>query len=127
MDGKGQFGVFCLCIAVGFCGGVLYEFFAIFRKVCGCEKGKNKILGSVFDVLFFLSFAIWCVFTSYIGDFPAFRIYQWLGYAVGGILYSKILRRIVAFFEKLCYNELKKVCKWQKSKKTLGKKQEKKL
>ena len=127
MDGKGQFGVFCLSVAVGFCGGIIYEFFAIFRKVCGCDRGKNKILGGVFDLLFFLCFAIWCVFASYVGDFPSFRLYIWLGYAVGGILYSKTLRRIVAFLEKLCYNVLNNMLKWQKSKKKLFTKQEKKL
>lgn len=127
MDGKGQLGVFCLTVAVGFCGGIIYEFFAIFRKIFGCNRGKNKFLGGIFDVLFCLSFAIWCIFASFLGDFPSFRVYIWLGYAVGGILYSKILRRIVAFLEKLCYNVLNKMLKWQKSKRKLFKKQEKKL
>lgn len=127
MDGKGQLGVFCLTVAVGFCGGIIYEFFAIFRKIFGGNRGKNKFLGGIFDVLFCLSFAIWCIFASFLGDFPSFRIYIWLGYAVGGILYSKILRRIVAFLEKLCYNVLNKMLKWQKSKRKLFKKQEKKL
>jgi hypothetical protein len=127
MDGRGQFGVFCLTIAVGFCGGIIYEFFAIFRKIFGCNRGRNKILGGILDLLFFLAFAIWCIFASFLGNFPSFRAYIWLGYAVGGILYSKILRRIVAFLEKLCYNVLNKMLKWQKSKRKLLKKQEKKL
>ena len=39
---------------IGVIGGFIYELFAFLRWICGCERGKNKILGIVFDFLFFV-------------------------------------------------------------------------
>ena len=121
MDAKNQFTVFCLCVAIGFLGGILYEFFVFFRLLFGCERGKNKILGGTLDVLFFAVFALFCVSASFVLRFPSFRGYMWLGYAVGGIFYGKTLRRIVAFSEKVCYNMIIKAVKRRKGKKKLSK------
>ena len=120
-DGKNQLAVFCLCVAIGFIGGILYEAFALFRFVFACDRGKNKILGGVLDGLFFVGFAVGSVFAAFVFRFPSFRVYIWIGYAVGGILYAKSLRRIVAFLEKVCYNVLTKVRKRRKDKKKLSK------
>lgn len=127
MDSKNQFTVFCFCVVVGFLGGIVYEVFAFFRALFGCGKGKNKLLGAVCDVLFFIVFAALCVAAAFILEFPRFRVYMWLGYAVGGIIYAKTLRRIVAFSEKVCYNILIKAVKKAKSKKKLSKTREEKV
>lgn len=41
---------------------------------------------------------------------------MWIGYALGGIIYAKTLRKIVAFLENMCYNKIIKVIKKAKKK-----------
>jgi hypothetical protein len=36
---------------------------------------------------------------------------MWIGLLLGGIIYYKTLRRILAFLEKLCYNTCKRIVK----------------
>ena len=122
MDTGNQFAVFGLCVGVGFVGGVLYEAFAFLRFLLGCPREKNKVLGGALDIAFFLLFACVCVWAAYVFQFPDFRVYMWLGYALGGILYLKTLHEIVAFFEKVCYNSVTKLIKKAKKReKTLSK------
>lgn len=122
MDAKNQFTYFCLCIAIGILGGHFYEVFSWVRLFLGCEKGKNKVLGIALDVLFFAVFACGCVAWSFLWKFPSFRVYMWLGYAVGGIIYLKTLHRILAIPKKMCYNKLIGIGKKIKTrKKTLKK------
>lgn len=106
MDTQNQFAVFGICLCVGFLGGVVYEAFAFLRLVSGCERGKSRMFGIALDILFLLCFAVMTVFASYLFRFPDFRAYMWLGYALGGIIYAKSLRRIVAFLENMCYNKI---------------------
>ena len=120
MDAKNQLSIFCLCLLLGFVGGVFYEFFALFRLIFKCEQGKNKILGLALDLSFFILYAFFCVFASYLFGFGDFRASRWLGFAVGGWLYAKTLRRIVAFLENLCYNMLHRRIKSQKARKKLS-------
>ena len=116
MDAKNQLFVFCLCFLIGFVGGALYEIFALFRLLFECEKGKNKGLGLLFDLSFFILYALFCVLASYFFQFTNFRVYRWFGFGIGGWLYAKTLRRIVAFLEKICYNMLHRRIKKPKSK-----------
>lgn len=109
MDSKNQLLYFCLCILVGFLAGLPYEIVALLRGIFRCERGKNKVLSVVLDVIYPIFFALICIFMQFILRFPAFRVYMWIGYAVGFIIYLKILRRILAFLQKLCYNKLAKV------------------
>ncbi|MBE7086223.1 MAG: hypothetical protein E7366_03630 [Clostridiales bacterium] len=120
MNGQNQFFIFCNCVAIGFIGGLLYEIFSVFRAIFGCRKGKNKILGGCIDCLFCIIFAFFCVFLSYLLHFPEIRVYMYIGYVIGGIIYLKTLRRIVAILKKVCYNVVIKTAK-------IGKKQEKTL
>ena len=120
MHSQNQFTNFCLCIAVGFLGGILYEIFAFFRWICGCEKGKNKIIGGILDLIFFICFAVFCVISTFFLSFSGFRVYFWLGFALGGTLYSKTLRRTLAFLENVCYNVLRRIINKAKSKKKLS-------
>ena len=120
MDTKNQFVVFCLCIAVGFVGGLIYEIFAFFRFLFGCERGKNKIFGGIFDFLFFVCFAVFCTFCAALLRFSGFRAYMWLGFGLGMAVYLKTLRRIVAFWENICYNVFRKMLNKAKSKKKLS-------
>lgn len=123
MDTQNQLAVFSLAVAVGFVGGIVYEPFAFLRLLFGCHRGKNAKIGMGFDVLFWLAFALLSIFSSFALRFPSFRAYIWLGYAVGGIIYLKTLRRIVAFFENLCYNKVAKLVKKAKNQRELHKKE----
>ena len=123
MDSVGQFSVFIQCVVCGYCAGLLYEVFALFRLLFGCQKREN-IIGILLDVAFFGAFAVGAIYLSYLRNFPSLRVYMWIGYALGGVLYSKTLRRILAFLEKVCYNKLVKVAKKAKTKKKLLKERE---
>ena len=128
MDAKNQFAVFGLSLFVGFFGGILYEFFAFFRFLFRCEEKNRRALGGVLDVGFWISFVFFSVIWAYFLKFPDFRVYIWLGYALGGILYLKTLHKIIAFLEKLCYNKITKLIKKAKNQeKTLSKEMEKGL
>lgn len=124
MDSAHQFPVFILCTAIGFCGGLLYEVFAFFRLIFRCEKRKNIFLGALFDVAFFIAFALLCIYAAFLLSFPDIRVYMWIGYALGGLIYAKTLRRIVAFLEKVCYNTFARLVKKAKTKKKLLKERE---
>ncbi len=95
---------------MGFIGGLLYEAFSLL-SLPFCRGGKRKWLRAILDVVFWLSFAAFCIACSYLLKFPSFRVYMWIGCFCGGILYLKSVRRIVAFFEKICYNKLVKIRK----------------
>lgn len=122
MGAQNQFRFFCLSVLIGFLGAAIYELFSIFRWICGCQKGKNKIIGIGLDILFFACFAIWCIFASFMLHFPAFRVYIGIGYALGGIIYLKILHKTLAIFKKVCYNmSTKMVEKVKKARKNSSK------
>ena len=128
MDTSNQFAVFSVCLFIGFIGGIAYEPFGLVRVCFACGRGKNKILGAICDVAFWIVFALLCTVGAYIFHFPAFRAYMWLGYALGGILYLKILHKIIAFFENVCYNKVTHWIKKAKNReKTLKRKTGKRL
>ena len=100
-----QLYIFLLATATGFVGGVVYEPFSMLRQ-CVARMRNAKWFTIVVDSLFWVCFAGICIFVEYLFEFPDFRLYIWSGYALGGIIYLKTLHRIVAFFEKVCYNKL---------------------
>lgn len=124
MDSKNQFYIFCFCLAIGFVGGLMYEPFSFIRKLFKHQKPLNKIIGVIADLLYCLTLTALCIFTAYLLHFPDFRLYMILGYAIGLIIYLKILHRTLAIFEKVCYNMFTKVVKKAKSKKKLSKRGE---
>ena len=127
MDSQGQFRCFCLCLCVGFVGGIVYEFFSVVRTLLGCRRGKNRIIEICLDVVFFCIFAFICIYAAYVLRFSAFRVYTWIGYALGITIYLKTLHRILAFLENIFYNKLIKVIKKARKTKKLSKVREGKL
>ena len=119
MDTLGQLTVFLQCVGIGFCGGVLYEIVSIVKFPFSKRKKLAKILENTADGVFWFGFFLDSVYLAYTFEFPAFRVYMWIGYLVGGILYLKILHKIVAFFKKICYNEISKGIKRRRIKKKL--------
>ena len=106
-----QFYYFCISVIVGFISGILYEPFAFMRLVLKIDNEHKRLLGGVFDFLFSVLFTILCIFSAYTFNFPSFRLYIWIGYALGGIIYLKTLRKLVAFLQELCYNIVRKALK----------------
>lgn len=107
MDVKNQFTYFCLTVIIGFAWGLIYELFSVFRFVFGCDK--NKTIGVALDVLFCITLALGYTLAAFLLRFPDFRIYMFVGIGLGFTLYLKSLHRIVAFFEKVCYNNVRKL------------------
>ena len=123
MDTARQFSVFLLCVLCGYGGGIIYEVFALLRLLFRCDK-REKIIGILLDIGFFAVLAIGCVYFAFVQNFPTVRIYMWIGYALGGVLYCKTLRRILAFLGKVCYNSVEMIVKKAKTKKKLLKERE---
>ena len=122
MDTQGQIGIFFLYVAVGFVCGLVYEVFALCRL---CFRGKataQQIFTGVCDVTFWIVTFVITGIVAYFGRLPNLREYMWIGLLVGGILYLKTLRRIVAILEKLCYNKYKNFCETIKLRKNTNKK-----
>ena len=117
MDSSGQLLIFFQCLFTGFIGGGIYEVFFPVRKLLGVEKKGRKILGVILDIAYFTLFSLLCVYGAYWFGFPNYRIYMSVGFAFGGIIYSKSLRIILAFLEKVCYNTIKKARTQIKNKK----------
>lgn len=111
MDSQNQFILFFISVAIGFLGGVLYEIFGVIRSLFKCPKGKNKALEIALDIGFFLTFAFLTIVGAYAFCFPSFRVYMFIGYALGGGLYLKTLHIMVAFLKKICYNKITQVVK----------------
>ena len=125
MDTKSQFTFFLLSVGIGVVGGLLYELFAVVRFLLRCNCGKRKILRILMDIVFCVSFAFLCIFLSFYLHFPRFRGYMCLGWVLGGTIYLRILHKILALCEKVCYNVLVKMVAKAKSKeKTLHKERE---
>lgn len=112
-----QIFVFLVCVLTGVASGVVYEVFYILRKLF------PSAFSIAFDVAFFLVFAGMSIFASVLFAFPNFRVYMYLGNALGLILYLKSIHLIVAFLWKLCYNKARKVLKRRKSTKNSKKKE----
>jgi hypothetical protein len=119
MDTGNQLHVFLICVAIGFCLGIVYEPFGFVRTIFACRQNKNKPLAAFLDVAFCLFSAITCIAGAYLFHFPSFRLYTWLGYGVGGIIYLKTLHKIIAFLENLCYNKITERIRKAKYKKKL--------
>ena len=108
MDTAHQLQTFLLCIGVGFVCGIAYEAFAFLRICLGIKANKKKMLGCMVDISFFLTCSIVVILATYLFAFPDFRVYMWAGYLVGGIIYLKTLHKIIAFFEIMWYNTIRK-------------------
>ena len=110
MDTKGQIVVFLWYLAIGFGCGVLYDVFTPFRLLIRKKAKKNGgIAIGAMDVGFWIG--VWLITgaCAYALRLPTVRGYAWLALLIGGIIYLKSLRRIVAFLQNLCYNICKRI------------------
>ena len=111
MNGENQLWIFLVCVGMGVVGGILHLPFRVLARVCGVGENKRKGIGIAIDIVYFLILAVGSVWITYALRFPDFRVYQWLGYAIGGIIYLKILHKTIAFFENICYNRITRMGK----------------
>ena len=124
MDTATQLRVFCLCVLVGGCGGVLYTPLCLIRKFRYFKNAKRKGLSIALDILYCLAFAALTVYAAYLLKFPSFRTYMWGGYLLGEIIYLKILHKTIAFFENMWYNKISKGIKKAKNRRNTLKREE---
>ena len=89
----------------------MYEIFGVIRSIFRCPQGKNKAVEIVLDIGCFLALSFLTIVVSYAFRFPPFRVYMFIGYAIGGGLYFKTLHRMVAFLKKVCYNKITQAVK----------------
>ena len=115
MNGENQLWIFLVCVGMGVVGGILHLPFRVLARVCGVGENKRKGIGIAIDIVYFLMLAVGSVWITYALRFPDFRVYQWFGYAIGGIIYLKILHKTIAFFENIWYNKLSKGIKKAKN------------
>ena len=101
MNGADQFYIFLVCAVYGVFSGVIYD--VIYCAVIPFKKSWVKIAG---DLLFSAIFIALYIFLSLLFSFPAFRLYMFLGCAVGFYLYLKSFHKIVAFFALKVYNKI---------------------
>ncbi len=112
---------------MGLVGGALYEVFLLLRWLFGCRGKKRKALGVALDIVYCLGFALICIYGAYAFGFPDFRVYMWIGYLVGGIIYLKSLHKIIAFLKKVCYNSINLLIKKAKNREKTLLKEERSL
>ena len=122
MDTQGQIWVFSLYVCMGFCSGFIYQFFSFLRLILGCRTGKHVYLESVLDVGFWICALIGTLLCAYALQLPTTRLYAWLGFLIGGIIYLKSLRRMVAILENLCYNRYRSLRQKTKKRRNTPKK-----
>ena len=102
------------CLLIGFFGGVARGTFQLFLLPMRGKKEEGGFTVA-YEILFAFAFSIAFVAISSLLKFPEFRAYMAVLVVAGGIIYYKILRIIVAFFKKTCYNKInKKICKRKK-------------
>lgn len=83
--------VFSYTVYGGIMIGILYDIYRVLRGI----KRREHLISSVWDAIFLtavLFVVIWAIFSSNYGDL---RAYIFLGFAVGFLLYEKILSRII--------------------------------
>ena len=125
MDSAGQLSIFFVCVSVGIVGGFLYE--GVSLAALPRPKKWRPWLRFGADILFFLGFAVLCVWVASALCLPAFREYYYLGFAVGLLLYLKTFHKAVAFLKKICYNIFRKAVDGIKKPKSFCKSKEKGL
>ena len=126
MDSANQLGIFLLCVGIGVVGSVMHLPFRIVSRAVGGIVKRRKGVELAVDLVYFTMLALGCVWIAYVLRFPNFRVYQWLGYAVGGIIYLKFLHKTIAFFENICYNKISQIGKKAKKRRKTHQKTEKK-
>ena len=98
-----QLKVFLICVSVGAFGFLFREL--LFACLTPLKKSKWEGRAyCAYELAFFAVFAVIFLCVSVRFDFPPFRGYMFFGIAVGFLIYYKILRIILAFSKKICYN-----------------------
>jgi hypothetical protein len=112
-----QLKLFLSCLAIGFLGGACHDLFAGVVTPMKKEKWEGRAY-LVYEIAYFLSFALAFVGLQARMGFPDPRMYLYFGIFIGFWLYYKNLQIILAFFKKVCYNIVTKMfCKRKNSQK----------
>lgn len=100
---SGQANVFIVCLAFGFCCGVIFNVFHPIKKLL-----NNVLVAFSVDIFCFFIISILFCQLLYFFDFPSLRAYMLLGVFVGLFIYFKSLYITIAKVLKKLYNILVK-------------------
>lgn len=101
-----QFKIFLLCMAIGLCGGALYDLFSLPRRLFPVRWVHISC-----DICFCIAFgALYLIFFLWL-RLPAFRLFYLFACIIGIVLYRKSVREILAFFFRKVYNRIKSLRK----------------
>ena len=103
-----QLQLFFLCVGIGVCGGCVRDMFAVAVYPFKGKKWEGRV-GLFYELSFFISFAVAFVAIQANLAFPDVRGYMFIGLCGGFLLYYKILRIMLAFLRKVCYNNINKL------------------
>ena len=106
MNDGSQIYYFLICVCLGACSGVVYDFFYCLRV-----PFKSVWARIIFDALFCVVFAFVYIFSSVLFELPSLRLYTFAGCVIGLLLYLKSFHKIVAFFAGRVYNSISQVIK----------------
>ena len=108
MATQGQLFYFLASLFLGFLGGFFWEIFSLIKLPF--PKGKVKNIATiVIDCLYFVLFGVVCALFSAHYSFPDHRVYRYIAYAIGFIIYLKSVKILLDFLKKVCYNRLTKL------------------
>ena len=117
MATQGQFLYFFATVFFGFLGGFIWQAISLIRLPF-CAKKAEKFVKIGADILFFMVFGGICCLLAAQFCFPDHRLYMYVGYALGLLIYSKTLKNLLDFLKKVCYNTIntlsKRICKARK-------------
>ncbi len=109
-----QLQLFFLCVGIGVCGACIHDVFAVALYPFKDNKGEGRAW-FVYEISFFAAYAVAFVAVQADLGFPDARGYMFVGLFGGFLLYYKILRIMLAFFRKVCYNNLNKLFRKRKN------------
>lgn len=100
--------------------GLAYDLLKGIRMLVCTEKPRKKslwrvlfhLLSFVFDIAFFLAFALFAIALCYSYIDGLFRGMVYLGMAAGVLIYRLTLSRVVVFLEKKVTGALRRAVKW---------------
>lgn len=102
MNGVDQVFVFLVSVCCGAAGGLLYD------GICALRAPfAHRAVTIVTDILFCVALAAFYLAVCTALALPGLRFYSFVACALGFCLYLKSLHKIVAFFAKKIYNDLR--------------------
>jgi hypothetical protein len=108
-----QLQLFFLYVGIGACGGCAHELFSVAVYPFKGKTGEGRAW-LFYEFFFFIAFSV-AFIAIQAGLGVEIRGYAFVGLFGGFLLYYKILRIMLAFFRKVCYNSISKLFRKRKN------------